>query len=164
MHDASIPDHVPPALVFEFDMYRDARLANDVHLGYRSLHRDAPDVFYTPCNGGHWVVTRMQDLRAMMMDPEHFSSAVSSVPKPAAEQALPLPPQDLDPPEHAKYRALLTPLLSRPAVTALEPLARQLAIELIDVARPHGGCEFVEQFARQMPVISRLDATPAASD
>jgi hypothetical protein len=59
MVPTGVPDHVAPDRVFPFDLYADARLLKgDLYDGYAQITRDKPDVFYTPQNGGHWVVTR----------------------------------------------------------------------------------------------------------
>ena len=41
------PDHVPPALIYDFDMFRDAALVADPHERIREIIRDAPPVFWT---------------------------------------------------------------------------------------------------------------------
>ena len=62
------PEHVPADRVFDYDVWTDARLRDDIQLGMMSLHDDAPDIFWTPRNGGHWMVTRIRDARQVVTD------------------------------------------------------------------------------------------------
>ena len=57
---STIPAHVPAALVRDFDYMR-ADPALDVYDWWRQLH-DGPEIFFTPRHGGHWVVTRYEDI------------------------------------------------------------------------------------------------------
>lgn len=50
------------------------------------------------------------------------------------------------------YRAMLNPLLSPQRVLALEAQMRELARELIAGFVKDGGCEFIGQYARPLPV------------
>jgi cytochrome P450 len=72
MTSSSIPSHVPAHLVRDFD-FADMRGGTDVYAHFASLH-DEPDVFYTPCHGGHWVATRYADMEAILTDNIAFSS------------------------------------------------------------------------------------------
>jgi cytochrome P450 len=146
-----IPAHVPPELVFDFDYFDDPRLRSDVHEGMMSLHAEAPDVFWTPRNGGHWMLTRYADVTKAMTTPELFSSD-SAVPTATPGPKIPLPPQDMDPPEHMRYRLLLLKFLAPKEVRKLEPRARELVVELIDAITDKGSCEFMQDFAVPMPV------------
>jgi cytochrome P450 len=152
----SIPGHVPGHLVFDFDIYADPRLERDVHAGYMSLHDDAPDVFFTPRNGGHWVMTRYKDVSEVMMDGERFSSTQTVVPVPPLGLKVPVTPLDMDEPEHRKYRALLNKFMSPAAVQPLEPVIHRLNTELLDGFIGRGRCEFVADYAVPLPVLSFL--------
>ena len=50
------PAHVPEAAVYDFDMFMDPGLMADPHVRILELVRTAPAVFWTPRNGGHWVI------------------------------------------------------------------------------------------------------------
>jgi len=77
----SVPAHVSPQQVFDFDIYIEPKLAANPHRGYKSLHGTTPDIFYTPRNGGHWVVTRFDHMVAILRDAEHFSNKELVIPK-----------------------------------------------------------------------------------
>ena len=58
------PDHVPPHLIHEFDIYRFAPGVNDpLEQWGNLLASDAPRIFYTHHNGGHWVFLDYEDVR-----------------------------------------------------------------------------------------------------
>lgn len=67
---APVPAHVPPELVRDFDFKVHATISPDTdpidHV-YDVMEREAfPDVFWTPRQGGHWVVRRFNDAREVM--------------------------------------------------------------------------------------------------
>jgi cytochrome P450 len=149
---APIPAHVPANLVFDFDVYNPPGADEDFHVALKRLHApDVPEVFWTPRQGGHWVLTRGEDIHKVFADHEHFSNHGLTVPK-STQPAVPMYPIFLDPPEHTKYRALLNPWFSPKAVAALEPKARALAVQLIEQLKPRGRCDFVTEFAQHLPI------------
>lgn len=149
----NFPAHVAPDLVFDFDLHCDPRLDRDLHQGYFSLHAEAPPLFYTPRNGGHWVAAGYEVVKTLMLSPAIFSSTGTAVPAPPPELAVPFPPLDMDDPEHRKIRALLNKFLAPSVVRTLEARVRELARELIADIRAEGNsCEYVEQFSSRLPV------------
>jgi cytochrome P450 len=151
---AAKPDHVPAHLAFDFDIYDFEVEGAEYQLGLHRLQQeDVPEIFWTPRNGGHWVVTRSHDISAVLADPAHFSSRQITVPAtPAHLKMPPLAPVQSDPPDHMKYRGLLMAALSPKAVQGLGEQARELAIELIDSFRKKGECEFIADFAHHLPI------------
>jgi cytochrome P450 len=144
--------HVPASLVHRFDLYNVEFEDGDYHAALKRLQAPGvPEIFWTPCNGGHWVATRGEDIYHIFKDFEHFSSRQLVVPREHNGDVV-LPPIHLDPPEHTKYRALIAPALSPKAVAPLGEKARALAIELIEGLLPKGGCEFVGDFAHHLPI------------
>jgi cytochrome P450 len=150
---APVPSHVPQDRVFDFDLHLDPRLDGDAHAGYASLHRDAPDIFFTPRNGGHWVMTRVDDITDAMFNADLFSSACTAVPTPPPEYALNFPPLEMDAPDHRKYRNLVNKFLAPSAIKPLEAKVRNLAVELIDAFADKGQCEYVDAFSKRLPVV-----------
>src|SRR3546814_18652738 len=53
---------------------------------------------------------------------------------------------------HARYRAVINPVFMPGKVAKMRDDARDLTIELIEKMKPNGGCEFLGEFARVMPV------------
>lgn len=147
---AQIPAHVDPGLVVDFDIYNEDALKRDLHGTFRSLHETAPAIFYTPRNGGHWVVTRMQHAQKILMDHRHFSNRDLSIPQ--AHSPYVLIPLNLDPPDHTVYRAILMRYFSPKVVASMEGKLKSWAVRLIERVYPDGGCDFVETIGAAFPV------------
>lgn len=148
----SRPAHVPAHLVHDFDLYQPEGAEIDFHLALAKLHAPGvPDIFWTPRNGGHWVLTRGEDIHHVFADYERFSSQNLTVPKSTAP-SVPLYPIFLDPPEHQTFRALINSWFAPKAVAAYEEKARAIAIELIEALKPRGKCDFVTDFAQHLPI------------
>lgn len=146
----SIPAHVPPELVRDFDYFSIEPVDGDIHLGWKRWQDEAPELFWTPHSGGHWVVTRGADIEAIFHDPERFSSIVANIPKEAKPFRLPM--LEYDPPEHAAHKALLGPTFSPDSINRLETFIRELTVRLIEEMAPRGECEFISEFSQHMPI------------
>ena len=146
----AIPDHVASDQVFDFDIYADDRLKDDLHGGFKSLHAAAPDIFYTPRNGGHWVVTRFDLISHIMRDSAHFSNRLMDIPK--TDTTFVMIPLNLDPPDHAPYRAVLVRYFSPKAIGGMEETLRSWANRLIDGVIDDGECDFVDKLGAAFPV------------
>ncbi|MDG2001995.1 MAG: cytochrome P450, partial [Novosphingobium sp.] len=146
-----MPAHVPPECVVDFDYFHPPGMeqGEDVFTALKHLH-DLPDILWTPRNGGHWIATRAEDLRWIRDEPLLFSRKESVVP--AGMMNGLMPPTNIDPPYHARFRAVLNPHFTPTAVSRLEGGIRAATVELIEGFRTSGRCEFVEDFARIMPV------------
>ena len=59
---------------------------------------------------------------------------------------------NMDPPDHIKYRRVVSNAFTSKAVDALEPLMRDYARNIIDKVIPRGECEFVSEVAAEMPL------------
>jgi len=142
---------IPAGHIVDFDYFRpEAEPGEDVYVALKRLH-DAPDVTWTPRNGGHWMVTRADDIRWVRATHEIFSHEEIMIPRGATSTKM--PPVTADPPMLARYRAVLNPAFTPTRIGALAGQARDVAIELIERFKPLGRCEFVEDFARVMPVV-----------
>lgn len=139
---------IPPELVVDFDIHDDG-LTPKVYERYAELRQGCP-VAWSNSHGGHWVLTRYEDIHEVTRCPEIFSNNPVAIP-PNLGQDQPLIPLEIDPPEHTSYRQILTPLFSTPRMNALEPQIRSLVTDLIDNFAARGECEFIEEFARPLP-------------
>jgi cytochrome P450 len=145
-----VPAHVAPHLLFDFDIYADPRVADDVQASYAAAIDAAPDVFYTPRNGGHWMVKRLEAISEIVRDPEHFSAREMQIPRvPNPPMFIPL---SLDPPDNQLYRTVLMPRFSSKAIRELEPRIRSWAERIVDEVAAKGGCDFVADVASRFPV------------
>jgi len=145
------PDHVPAELVRDFNFYDIPGSAEDVQAAYAAVQVANPDIFWTPHNGGHWVATRGTDILAMQRDYQHFSHQHIVLP-PMPEGTPRQIPLEMDPPEHARYRRPLMQSLMPAVVTELESKVRSVAVEAIEAVLPNGECEFIEEFAKILPI------------
>src|SRR5262245_31302130 len=143
------PPHVDPALVVDFDFWRPGPPGCDPFLAWTALH-GKPPLVWTPRNGGHWIVTRGEDVPKILADHARFSSRRAFIGMDDAPRAVPL---EQDPPAHGPLRQLLMPAFSPRSVKRWADEAQNLAVELIDGLRPRGGCEFMRDFAHQLPII-----------
>ena len=149
---ADTPANVPEHLVRDFDMYQRMQGEGDYQGWFAGIHDQGyPEIFWTPANGGHWVVTRGQMLNDVLTNPEVFSSRVLIVPKERMLSPSPVP-ITLDPPEHGKYRVILNPYFSPRAVGPLGDKAAELTNTLIDGFLDKGECEFMGQVAYHLPI------------
>jgi cytochrome P450 len=151
------PAHVNPQCVVDFDYLAPPGHDADVHLAWSSsLHAPGvPDIVWTPHYGGHWIATRAADIDVMQLDSARFSHASVTVPK--SEQTFQLVPLEMDPPEHTPYRALLSPRFGPRPVADLEASVRGLAVDLIEGFIVRGECEFVDEFAKRLPIVVFLE-------
>lgn len=156
------PDHVPDAAVYDFDMFMDPGLLEDPHERVRQILREAPSVFWTPRNNGHWVAMGHEAAFQVARDWERFSSEYA--PREDQAEMLRMLPADaphiprvrpisLDPPDHGKYRAALAAAFGPRAIKARTEEIRTLAARLIDAVADQGRCEFVAAVAEPLPVL-----------
>ena len=145
-----VPEHVPADRVFPFDIYDDPRLRAELHDGFASVIAEAPEIFWTPLNGGHWVVARMAPAEEILRDFAFFSASEMEVPRIA--NPIKLIPLNLDPPASLPYRHILMPYFSPKAVAAREPAMRAWARRFVERVAAKGGCDFLDAVASRFPV------------
>jgi cytochrome P450 len=155
------PAHIPNAAVYDFDMFRDPAYVADPHQRILDLVRNAPPVFWTPRNGGHWMLLSHAANFNASRDVEAFSSEfvpqsqikVMMAALPPGTPHIPQPyPINVDPPDHGKYRAPLQRAFSPKTILALKDSIRDLANQLLDRVISRGSCEFMAEIAEPLPV------------
>ncbi|MFM6853079.1 MAG: cytochrome P450 [Sphingopyxis sp.] len=144
------PDYIPAHLVFNFDIHGDARIGQDVQGDYARVLASAPDLFWTPANGGHWVAKGFDVITAIVTDPTHFSVREMQIPR--VENPPFFIPLSLDPPENLPYRRAMAPMFCPTAVNTLEPGMREWARRIVDGVAPRGACDFQADIAKIYPV------------
>lgn len=156
----AVPAHVPPSLVFDFDYFEAPKISDTPQTAIaRMLHGPAPDIFWTPRNGGHWVVTRHEDALEIWRSHDRFSSDPAyNYEKRMYPRFTPL---QYDPPEHTVLRRVINPFFTPGAVERMSARVRALAVELIEAVLPKGECEFVEEIAERYPVTIFLQMADA---
>lgn len=153
----TIPAHIPAHLVFDFNIYGDPRVSSNLHTSYVEALADAPDLFYTPRNGGHWVARGYDVIEAILQDPEHFSSKQNEIPR--VENPPVFIPLDLDPPHNIPFRMALMPSFSPKAVSALQPKIRHWAETIVGQVAAKGACDFVADVSAIYPVSIFMEFT-----
>jgi len=155
------PPHVTDAAFYDFDLHADPAFLVDPHARILDLLKNAPPVFWTPRNGGHWMVIGHAANFEASRDTEGFSSEVIPqkqiqamlAQRPAGSPHMPQPwPINIDPPLHTAYRAPLNKVFSPKAIMALRDSIRELAIELIENMKPKGSVDFISEVAEPLPV------------
>ena len=124
-----------------------------------AARRDQP-VFHVP-DLNLWVVTRYDDVLAVLKDHDTFSStgALKSAPLPdevaavLAEGYREMPYIiEVDPPLHDRIRGLATRAFTPRRIAALEPAIRRIVDALLDQLPPAGEIELIEAFAWPLPL------------
>jgi cytochrome P450 len=148
---APTPAHVPAALVRDVDIYDPAgwREAGDPLIVWKQIQDSHPPIFWTPRQGGHWIVTRFDDIQHVAATFDDFSSRENFIPRGVT---IPQMPMNLDPPEHTAVRRLLAPAVMPLRLRALQAQVRQWTIEAIEALRLQGECEFIVEFSSAIPV------------
>jgi cytochrome P450 len=128
---------------------------------YARARREEP-VFWSPAVNA-WVLTRYEDIRNVLRDPETFSSGNALRPlrplPPAVVEVLregyPLEPPGLllaDGDAHRRLRAPAARGLSPARVAAAEPVIRRKATALVDEFTGDGHAELMSQYAFRLPI------------
>jgi cytochrome P450 len=153
MTDApTVPPHVPPSLVRRFDIDLQGPLEG-LFPRFDALRAEGRVVWLetgirragSSATRGAWLFTQEADIRTALQDPDRFGQSHR-----AEGQAIMLP-LSLDPPEHGRYRRLLTPLFSPAAVGPMEDSIRQRIRRIVAELASRGSCDFVADVAIQFP-------------
>jgi cytochrome P450 len=147
---ATAVDSIPDELIVDFDVFDPALVAdNDTFQRRAAELAEKGPVLYSKAHGGHWIFTRYDDAKTILQDAQTFSSFPNGIARKKATD--PLLPLEADPPEHNSYRHSIQPLFSPKRMKALEPEIRRTVVELIDGFIERGECDFVAEFARELP-------------
>ena len=143
--------------------FLDARVQNCPYHAYQTLRDEAP-VWRDPITG-MYVITRFDDLRDVLLDPERFINGA----RPRAldsERArrmrelyetkgwLPAPTlAGRDDPNHKEMRTMFNEAFRPKRIAAMDPFVEATAYRLIDAFVDAGRCDWVKQFAVPLPLI-----------
>lgn len=111
--------------------------------------------------GGHWTLFRYEDISETARQPHPFvSSQGASLPHHGFPVAV--PPIEIDPPDHIKYRTPLLGRFSPGAMARLEPEIRDRVTQLIDAFIEAGAADLVPALCVPLPagIITNLLAIP----
>ena len=121
----------------------------DPYSTYELLRNKCP-VARSDMHDGFWIVSKYEDVHYVCQHPEIFSSNPAHIP-PNMGQDRPVIPLEIDPPDHAKYRQILSPVFSPPRMQALEGKIRTTVNAMIDEFIERGRCEFISDLAEPLP-------------
>ncbi len=135
------------------------------HEYLRVLRREAPVHWNPPpaeqktvnaIRKGFWVLTKYDDVVHVSRNPKLFSSAVGAPflwdmdeEHLGGIRAMML---GMDPPQHVRYRRIISRGFTPKMVSQLEPVIRKHAIEIVARIASRGECEFVEDLACELPL------------
>src|SRR5512139_127507 len=57
------PAHVPPELVVDYNYLAPIPVGEDNYDVLKRLQEKGHDILWTPQNGGHWILTRAEDIK-----------------------------------------------------------------------------------------------------
>ncbi|MDH4111246.1 MAG: cytochrome P450 [Actinomycetota bacterium] len=121
------------------------------------LREDHPVVWHPEPepNRGFWAVTRYDDLTAVHMNWETYSSEIGAV---ALEELdteqleIRRSMLETDPPRHTELRKICSKRFSARGVGKYEDWIREVARDVLDEALPKGEFEFVSDISRDLPI------------
>src|SRR5258706_6065973 len=159
----------------EYDYFGVDDVSRDDPYRFFALAREAGPVYLEP-RRGVYVLTRYDDIVEVARDTTRFSSIVapsgpdvvfpgplegdnlaSTVAGFRSQMIANIPLITLDPPDHTRYRALISKFFSPGRVRSLEPFVSSLAHRLIDDFAEKGEVEFVRGFAGPYPLLVIAD-------
>lgn len=131
---------------------------------------------------GYWLITRYDDVKAILGDPTRFSSrgAGFGANNPLGERgakidggqavigkfakALSLSFNQQDPPEHRRIRTLVQQAFARGEIVQRDARIREVAGALLAAARGKGVFDVVTDFAFHLPIITASEMIGIATD
>jgi cytochrome P450 len=127
------------------------------HEWFDRLREEAPVMWHPePApNTGFWAVTRYDDLTAVHMDWQTYSSETGAVAleeldddQLAARKTM----LETDPPRHTQLRRICSSRFSARGVGKFEDFIREVAVGVLDRALPKGAFDFVGEVSRELPI------------
>jgi cytochrome P450 len=136
--------------------YLNPEWQQDPHALYDRIRRKCP-VARSDRYGGFWILSTYTDVLRAYQEPDLFSSWPNAIPAASLGNARPVIPVEIDPPDHTRYRQILSPLFTVQRVRALEGKVRGTMVELMDGIVERGECEFAGEIGKALPARVFLD-------
>jgi len=134
------------------------------HEVFTALRREDPVHWNPEADGrGFWSITKYDDVTAISKNPRLFSSArehgghrmfdehVVGVAGVGVDQTE-APMISMDPPEHNRYRRMVSQGFTTPRLQTLETQIRERVTALLDRLGDRRECEFVSEVAAELPI------------
>jgi cholest-4-en-3-one 26-monooxygenase len=137
------------------------------HEAFAALRRESPVHRQAEAGGpGYWALLSYDDIVSVSGDNQLFSSArggtnIDEMP-PEAMAMIRTLLINMDPPQHTKYRRLVSTGFTPKIVRQLEPHVRATTRRIVDGVAARGECDFVTEIAAELPlaVIADLIGVP----
>jgi len=121
--------------------WRSPEVLRDPYPVYRKLREVSP--VYFDEQRRRWLLTRHEDIVAVLRDNERFSAEHDVVTSSMLTS---------DPPEHTRLRTLVSKAFTPRSVRELAARIQQIVDDLLDAAEPDRGMDAVSQFAYPLPI------------
>jgi len=151
-----IPDHVPPSMVLASNPWHGG--AAIPHEWLRQVVGEGGGLRYsrhtpmsTQADRGCWIAVGAKEIRSVLIDHRNFVSKGSTGVGDLIGEDLVLAPLEADAPDHQRLRGILQPYFQPKAVQQRQERIRSLALALIDHLSSADQCEFIQDFAIQLP-------------
>ena len=125
------------------------------HATFDRLRSESPVYWTDEVDGsGFWSILRYDDALAVSRDVETFTSSegIRLEEMDEDEKQARLTMMELDPPDHTRYRRLVSKVFTRRSVESYEERIRGLAVEVIEEALQQSEFDFVHAIAEQLPM------------
>ncbi|MHA6791961.1 cytochrome P450 [Pseudonocardia bannensis] len=123
--------------------------------------QDEHEVGIWPAGPGYWAVTRYDDVRHVLRSPEDFSSALGATqirdPDPADLPFIRRMILNMDPPEQARIRRLVTAAFTRRRLERFTDTITERARGLLDAVAPTGHCDLPVDVTDDFPLMNLAD-------
>jgi cholest-4-en-3-one 26-monooxygenase len=136
------------------------------HELFGELRREAPVLWHEgdyEGGPGYWIVSRYDTIKTISRQPGLFSSASGTSIEDRGEDFVSM--IGMDPPDHRRYRSLVSSGFTRRQIAAQEPRHRQIVRSILDAVLDRGQCDFVVDVAAELPlrVIAELLGVPQSA-
>lgn len=135
--------------------HHDSAFVENPEATYAELREGCP-VAWSENYGGFWLLTRYDDVRSGLVDWRTFTSSVpnnTAIPS-THERTDPDIPNELDPPEHSKFRSLFSPVFRRRRIEELRPPVSDFVGSLLDRLAEQGHADAVLDIAQPISVFT----------
>ena len=123
---------------------------------YERLRRESPIAWHPETDGpGFWALSKWADVRTVSRQPQRFSSYQRGVMMEEIDDAQlgaqRLMMLNMDPPQHDRFKLLVSRGFTPKAAAGLVPRIHDLAREIVDDVIDRGECDFVTDLAGRLP-------------
>ena len=136
------------------------------HDVFRELRRAAPVYWHEgdyQGGRGYWIISRYDTIKSISRQPLLFSSAAGTSVEERGTDFVSM--ISMDPPDHRRYRALVSSGFTPRRISEQEPHHREIVKAILDGVIERGHCDFVVDVAAELPlrVIAELLGVPQSA-